>query len=165
MALFSAVISVAAYISIPLPLPGAPHVTMQNFVIILIALLFPSAESFLIILIWMALGIVGIPVFIGGKAGLSYLLLPYGGYTAVFPFVGLILPFIRGEKYARLRYTFAAVFGALLIDICGMFRLMQATDLDLMAGIVTGFIPFIPLDILKCVLAAQLVPAFRKVLE
>jgi biotin transport system substrate-specific component len=34
-----------------------------------------------------------------------------------------------------------------------------------MTGIVTGFIPFIPLDILKCVLAAQLVPAFRKVLE
>ena len=165
MALFSAIICISAYISIPLPLPGAPHVTMQNFVIILIALLFSSTDSFLIIMVWMALGAVGLPVFIGGKAGLSYLLMPYGGYTAVFPLVGLILPLIRGKKYNRLRFTAVALFGAVLIDIIGMLRLMQATNLNLAMGIATGFIPFIPLDLMKCLLAAQLVPVFYRTLK
>ncbi len=162
MALFAAILSVSAYISVPLPLPGAPHITMQNFMVILIALLFPSMEAFTVILVWLLLGAVGLPVFIGGKAGLSYLLMPYGGYTAVFPLVGLLLPMIRGREYSRIRFTLAAILGAVLIDLIGMLRLMQATNLDLSAGLLTGFIPFIPLDLLKCVLAAQLVPAFNR---
>ncbi len=165
MALFSAIIAISAYISIPLPLPGAPHVTMQNFVIILVALLFSSTESVLIILAWLLLGAVGLPVFIGGKAGLSYLLLPYGGYTAVFPLVGLLLPLLRGKDYNRIRFTATAVAGAMLIDILGMLRLMQATNLNLYVGVMTGFVPFIPLDLLKCVLAAQIVPAFKRILD
>ena len=66
---------------------------MLNFVILLIALLFSSGEGFLIILVWLILGILGLPVFIGGGAGIGYLMTPYGGYTLVFPLIGLLLPF------------------------------------------------------------------------
>ena len=55
MAMFAAILCISAYISIPLPLPGAPHITMLNFVILLIALLFSSGESFLIIRLWLIL--------------------------------------------------------------------------------------------------------------
>jgi biotin transport system substrate-specific component len=165
MALFAAILCVSAYISIPLPLPGAPHITMQNFVILLIALLFPSLDAFLIILVWMILGVIGLPVFIGGGSGIGYLLTPYGGYTMVFPLVGLLLPLIRGKVYNRLRYTLAAIAGALLIDIIGMLWLMAASHLTLSAAFLTGFVPFIPLDIVKTVIAAQIVPAFRKIMQ
>ena len=165
MALFVAILAVSAYISIPLPLPGAPHITMLNFVIILIALLFSPAEGFLIILIWMILGVIGVPVFIGGRAGIGYLLAPYGGYTLVFPLIGLLLPLIRGKQYSRPRYTAAAVIGVLLIDFLGMFWLMGMNHLGLKAGLLTGFVPFLPLDLLKAIVAAQIVPAFRRVMR
>ena len=165
MALFAAIICIAAYISIPLPLPGAPHITLQNFVIILIALLFPSLDAFLIVLVWMLLGIIGLPVFIGGGSGIAYLLMPYGGYTVVFPFVALLLPALCGKQYNRLRYTLVAILGAVLIDAIGMFRLMGVNGLTLTQGIATGFVPFITLDLVKCIVAAQIIPQFRKIIQ
>lgn len=73
MALFAAILCISAYISIPLPIPGSPHITLLNFVIIVIALLFPLSQSFITILVWMALGAIGLPVFIGGGSGIGYL--------------------------------------------------------------------------------------------
>ena len=83
-ALFAAILCVSAYLSIPTPLPMAPKITLMNFVIFLIALLFPVTESFLIGLVWFLLGAVGLPVFIGGGSGIGYLIAPYGAYTWAF---------------------------------------------------------------------------------
>ena len=113
----------------------------------------------------MLLAIIGLPVFIGGGSGIGYLLMPYGGYTMVYPFIGLLLPILCGKKYNRIRYTLVAIVGALLIDAIGMFRLMAVNGLDLQAGLLTGFFPFLPLDLVKCVVAAQIIPQFRKVLQ
>ncbi len=164
-ALFTAILCIAAYMSIPTPLPMAPKITMINFVLFLIALLFPLKESFLIVLVWFLLGTVGIPVFIGGGAGVGYLVAPYGAYTWAFPIVAIILPLIRGQKYNRLRYTVAAVIGVLVIDLIGMFYLMYMMNYNLATGLATGFIPFIPLDLVKAVIAAQIIPAFKKVMQ
>lgn len=164
-ALFAALLSIAAYISIPLPLPGAPHITMINFVLFIIALLFPVADSFMITMVWMILGIVGIPVFIGGKAGVGYLIQPWGAYTWAFPVVALLLPLIRGKKYNRIRYTICAVIGVIVIDLIGMLYLCAMSQYDLMTGLTIGFLPFLPLDLLKAVVAAQIIPAFSRVMN
>ena len=71
-ALFAAVLCVSAYISIPLP-TGA-HITFLNFIVLLIALVFPWQDSLVITLLWLVLGAIGIPVFIGGNAGTAFLL-------------------------------------------------------------------------------------------
>ena len=165
MALFAAILCISAYISIPLPLPGAPHVSMLSFSIILVSLLFPAEQSFLIIFVWMLLGIVGLPVFIAGKSGIGYLLNGYGGYTVSFPIAGIIVPMLKGSRYSRVRYLSAAVVGTVFIDIFGMFWLMASTHIDLAAGILTGFVPFIPLDMLKAVVASQLAPVFLVALD
>lgn len=165
LALFAAILCIASYISIPLPLPGAPHITMLNFVIILIPLLFSASESFLVVLVWMILGIVGLPVFIGGRAGIGYLIAPWGGYTLSYPLAVLLIAILRGRGYNRLRYTAAAAGGALFIDLIGMLWLMSMNHLDLKTAFLTGFAVFLPLDLLKAAAAAQIVPAFRKVIR
>ena len=152
MAIFAAILCISAYISIPIPVPGAPHITLLNFVILLIALLFPLQQSFFIILVWMLLGVVGLPVFIGGGAGTGYLIGPWGGYTATFILVAVILPLIRGKKYNRIRYTLSAVAGAL-------------NHLNLQSAFLIGFVPFIPLDLVKSIVAAQIVPAFKNIIK
>lgn len=67
MALFAAVLCVSAYISIPLP--NGSHITALNFVVTLIGLVFAVEQSFFISLVWLLLGAVGVPVFIGGQGG------------------------------------------------------------------------------------------------
>ena len=164
-ALFAALLCIGAYISIPLPIPGAPHITMVNFVLLLIALLFNVGESFLIVVVWMLLGIVGIPVFIGGKGGIAYLIQPWGAYTWAFIVVAILLPLIRGKSYNRIRYTITAIIGVVLIDLIGMFYLMAMSHYNLLTGFATGFLPFILLDLVKAVVAAQIIPAFKKVIK
>lgn len=167
MAMFAAVLAVSAYISIPLPFPGAPHLTLQNFMILLIAMLFPWQQSLLIILVWMLLGIVGVPVFIGGKSSIGYLLNPWGGYTLFFLLVAIVLPLIRGKKYNRIRYTIICVLGALIIDFFGMLYLhfypgSGYTEWSLALSV--GFLAFLPLDLVKAVVVAQIIPAFKKIM-
>ncbi len=164
-ALFAALLCISAYLSIPTPLPMAPKITMVNFVLFLIALLFPVQESFLIVLVWFLLGAAGVPVFIGGGAGVGYLVAPYGAYTWAFPIVAIVLPLIRGKKYNRVWYTICGIIGVLIIDIIGMLYLMHVSGYNLATGFSLGFLPFIPLDIVKAVVVAQIIPAFKKVVS
>ncbi len=160
--LFAALLAISAFFSFSLPLPGAPHITLQNFIVFIIALLFPLADSFLIVLVWMLLGAIGLPVFIGGGAGFGYLIQPWGFYTVAFLFAAAILPLIRGKSYNRTRYTVSAIIGVLLIDLSGMLYLMVMNHYNLTTAITIGFLPFLPLDFLKAVIAAQVIPAFQR---
>ncbi|MCD7725316.1 MAG: biotin transporter BioY [Clostridiales bacterium] len=164
-ALFAALLCISAYISVPTPLPGSPHITLLNFVIILIALLFAVKEAFFIILVWMLLGALGIPVFIGGGAGIGYLTGPWGGYTVSFLITAIVLPLIRGARYNRIRYTAAAVIGVLLIDVIGMVWLKFYNSLSWSVAFLTGFVSFLPLDLVKAVACGQIVPAFKRVIK
>lgn len=161
MALFAAVLCVSAYISIPLP--TGSHITLLNFVVVLIALIFPAEQSFIITLIWLLLGAVGVPVFIGGSAGLSYLISGWGGYSFAFLAVALIIPLLRSKEFNRIYYTILSILAVVLIDIIGAAWLMIITEISLKQAFLTGFLTFIPLDLVKAVIVAQIVPQFKKI--
>lgn len=166
MALFAAILCISAYISIPLPLPGSPHLTLLNFVILLVALLFPLQQSFLIVLVWMLLGAIGLPVYIAGASGFGYLIAPWGGYTMTFLLVSLLLPLIRGKKFSRVRYTAASVTGVLVIDLLGMLWLKAASGdaYSWATAFSIGFLAFLPLDLIKAIVVVQIIPAFRRIM-
>lgn len=163
MALFAALICVSAYISISLPIPGSPHLTFLNFMILLIAFLLPAFQPTLVTIVWMLLGIVGVPVFIGGVSGIGYLIGPWGGYTLSFLVIVILAPIVRG-KYNRIKYTIMTVVAALVIDFLGMLWLIFVGRNTLKFGFTIGFLPFLPLDILKAIVVAQIVPLFKKVI-
>lgn len=167
IAMFAAILCISAYISIPLPLAGSPHITIQNFVVLFIALLFPAGHAFLIVCVWMLLGMIGLPVFVAGASGIGYLGSAWGGYTVSFLLVSLVLPALRGRKYTRIRYTIVAMAGVLLIDLCGMLWLKSFVSDGYetwRAVFLTGFVPFLPMDVIKAVIVAQIMPAFRKIM-
>lgn len=161
MALFAAILCVSAYISIPLP---AGHITFLNFVVLLIAFIFPLNQSVIILLIWLLLGAVGIPVFIGGSAGISYIVSGWGGYSIAFVLIAGLVPLVRGNEYRRIYYTILAIAAALFIDLFGAVWLMLLTNLTVKQAILTGVLPFLPLDLLKAVVVAQIVPQFRRII-
>ncbi len=164
MAMFTAILCVSAYLSIPTPLPNAAHITLLNFMIFLIALIFDLKDSTIIIALWMILGAIGVPVFIGGGSGLGYLFGVFGGYTFSFIIASIVMGLIKGKKYNRLTYTLIAILGAVIIDIIGMIWWKFNGNLGWKTAVLSGFVAFIPLDLVKAVIAAQLVPVFSRLL-
>lgn len=163
IALMAAVLCVSAYISIPLP--NGSHITALNFIVMLVALVFSIRESFLINLIWFLLGLLGLPVLIGGASGIGYVLGPWGGYSISFLIVAALVPLICTRKYNRILYTIIAILSAAFVDLFGSIWMMIVSDIALVPALVAGFLPFIVLDVVKAVIAAQIVPQIRKIVR
>ena len=163
MALFAAVLCVSAYISIPLP--NGSHITALNFVVTLIGLVFTLEQSFFISLIWLLLGAVGVPVFIGGQGGIGYLFGQYGGYSFAFIIIAILLPIVCKREYNRIYFIIAAIISAIFVDLFGSFWIMLIGGVHFKAAFIAGFVPFILLDTVKAVVAALIAPAFRKILN
>lgn len=162
MALFAALLCVSSYITISLP--TGQHITLQNLFVLLISFLFPLKQALGIHLIWFLMGIIGIPVFAGGYAGISYILSPLGGYSVAFFLIATLLPLLRGKKYKRIYYTVLAISAALLIDFFGAVWLMLLNQLSIKNAFLVGVVPYLPLDIVKAIIVAQIVPQFKRIL-
>jgi biotin transport system substrate-specific component len=163
VSLFAAVLCVSAYISVTLP--NGSHITFLNFIVMIVVLVFSVQDSAAIVAVWLLLGAVGVPVFVGGNAGIGYLLSPYGGYSFSFLAVAVLLPLIRGKKYRRIYYTVISLLGALLVDVIGAMWWMIIGHLTFRQAVVMGVLAFLPLDCVKAVVAAQVVPAFRRIVK
>lgn len=173
MATFLAVFTAGmAQIAVKLPFTPVP-ITLQTLAVIISGAVLGSRWGALSQLEYVALGLSGVPVFAGGKAGLGHLLGPTGGYLIGFiagAFVsGLIVELWRGEK--RTLPSFAAgVAGILAIYLMGALWLsVWLSLLQQMAGtkaILTtwdlGIKPFILPDLLKVIIATGITPYSRQ---
>ena len=78
--------------------------------------------------------------------------------------VAILVPLFRGAKYNRIRYTIVSVISVCLVDVIGSFWIMFMSVCSIKTAFVVGFLPFIVLDLIKAVVAAQIVPPFRKLI-
>jgi biotin transport system substrate-specific component len=72
-------IALTARVSIPLPF-GAVPITGQTFGVLLVGAALGARRGTLRVMVHLAEGMVGLPVFAGGSAGPAVLLGPTGGY-------------------------------------------------------------------------------------
>src|SRR5262249_52745302 len=99
---------------ISMPLPFAPvYLTAANFGVLFIALTLGSRRAAAAMLLYLAQGAMGLPVFSpAGPGGIAQLFGPTGGYLMAYPVVAFVTGWIaeRGER-GVLRYTLAAISG------------------------------------------------------
>ena len=118
VALFTALVSVGAFIKIPMPFMD--YITMQLFFVILSGFVLGSKLGALSLTIYLLLGICGVPVFAGG-GGFNYVLMPTFGYIISFIFASYAIGYIseRGTPSMK-RYFFASMVGFVLIYAIGI---------------------------------------------
>ncbi len=168
--LFAALVSVGAYIAVPLP--GSPvPIVLQNFFIMLSAFLLGPVWGSVATLVYLALGAIGLPVFSGGTGGLARFAGPTGGYLVSYlvatPLMGLLT---RGDKPKFWRYLVAGLAGALVVYAVGVPWLKTALKAHWAKAFALGLVPFVPGDLIKIVLASlvalkvkpRLVAVFRR---
>lgn len=170
IALFAALTAVGAFIRIPLPYVP---ITLQNFFCLLAGILLGSKLGMTSQIVYIVVGLCGIPVFtLGG--GPAYVLQPTFGYLA-----GLIVcAFVIGKLTGRLKEPkittlfLINIIGILIIYAVGVPYLYLIKNLylnsqtSLWTVMYYGFITTILGDIIKCYLAAliavRLIPIVRK---
>lgn len=161
MALLTALLCISAYISFPLPFTPA-QITALTFVMCLIAFLLPPKQTFIVIAVYILLGAVGLPVYVGGTAGLGKLLGPTGGYIWSWPIAYTLLSICKGKTRSIFAYTWRAVLITVPITyIFGMAGLMFVAHMSLQQAFVAGAAPFLLGDTLKAILAAFLATKIR----
>ncbi len=171
-ALFAALISVGCFIQIPLP--GGIPIVLQDMMSMLSGLLLGPVFGALAVLIFLALGAIGLPVY-SGKAGLHVLLNgPTSGFlwgyllAAILGglFLALTLPQTKERKKATqwIFITLAALLATVTAFACGVAGGMLVMGISLAKALAGYVLPFIPGNLVKLVLMVFLTKKFRPVI-
>jgi len=165
-ALCAALICVLSPFSIPLPFSPVP-ISLSILAIYICLYALGLKWGTVSVLLYILLGLVGIPVFANFTAGPGKLFGPTGGYIIGYIFLALIVGFFI-DKFEKKIYMH--ILGMLLgVAVCYAFGtawfLKVMTEYTLAAAMTACVIPFIPADIAKIVIAAIFGPMIRKAVK
>lgn len=153
ISLFSALIVIMAQISFPMPF-GVP-MTMQTFAVTLVGIILGSRKGFTATLIYVLLGAIGLPVFANFTGGWQSITGPTSGFILSFPLMAYVIGL--GTEYRnkfRFCFSLGIALGTTVNMICGIAMFCLITQSPLSVGIATCGLPFIPVTIIKAVIAA-----------
>ncbi|QEY24228.1 biotin transporter BioY [Neisseria animalis] len=158
-ALGANLIAVLAQFSIPLPFVS---ITGQSLAVTLVGFALGRKAGVAAVLLYLLEGVMGMPVFANGKAGLGVLMGPSGGYLIGFIAMAYILG--RASDKGVLKSAWKSVAAALVATaVMFVFGLVQLSFFVPGGQVLEyGLYPFIAGGIVKAVLASVLVvPAYR----
>ncbi len=149
----SGLIALAAQVSIPLPFSPVP-VTGQTFAVLLVAAALGARLGPASVGLYVLEGVIGLPVFAGGAAGVARLTGPTGGYLVGFIAAAVVVGALAQRGWDRRLPTavLAMLVGEVVIYAFGLAWLAR---FPLQVGLLeAGLLPFIVGDLYKLALAA-----------
>lgn len=170
--LFAAFTAVFSQISLPI---GPVPISCSLIAVYLAGLFLPVKTAALSQLVYLLLGIVGVPVFAGFQSGAARLAGPTGGYLLVYPVIALILSLamvIYDKKLARkpLAARAAYIFSAMLVSLIVCYAAGTAwftvfSGSTFQKAMRLTVVPFIAGDIAKIVLCTVITLSARERLQ
>lgn len=156
----SLLVSLCAQLSFPLPFSPVP-VTGQTFAVLLLGVTLGARRSAAALLLYLAQGAAGLPVFApGGLPGLARLLGPTGGYLLAFPLAAFALGWLMERPRRNLLYWLGAVVLAEgIIFALGVAWLKAVSGVDWTEAARAGLLPFLPGELFKVALILACLPA------
>lgn len=163
--LMTAITCILGPMSIPIPVSPVP-ISLTNFVLFLTIYVLGMKLGTLSYIIYLCLGAVGLPVFSSFSGGLGKLAGPTGGYLIGFIFLALI----QGALMERFpgKNTAAVVgmiIGNLVCYAFGTVWLAGQMELNFVAALGVGVIPYLPGDAVKIVISAIIGPKLRSAVK
>jgi biotin transport system substrate-specific component len=162
IAIFAAIMCILSPFSIPI---GPVPISLATLVIYFAVSILGAWRGTTSCIIYILLGLVGLPVFSGFSSGPSKLFGPTGGY--IFGYIllaiiaGIFIEKFNGKWYMSL---IGMLIGTLALYALGTVWLAYVAHYSIKAALWAGMIPFIPGDLIKIVLALLIGPVLRKAL-
>lgn len=165
VAMFTALIAVLSQFSFPIPVSPVP-VTLQTFAVFFTGTVLGSRKGTLAILVYIFIGLLGVPVFSQGKSGLPALAGPTGGYILGFVLAAYIIGKIveRGEQVTYLRVFGAMMAGLAVVYTVGTIQLKFVLGVTYKEAFIMGTLFYLLLDLIKMLIGAYLGCAVRNAL-
>jgi biotin transport system substrate-specific component len=155
-------VALCARVSLPLRFTPVP-LTIQNFAVLLTGLTLGSRRGFAALLLYLAEGVAGMPVFSPtGPGGLAQLLGPTGGFLLAYPLVAAIAGWImqRG-KMSFSRAAMAGLAAEIVLFASGISWLMVLTH-SFAQAIKFGLYFFVFAEVIKVMMAAAIATGWRR---
>lgn len=149
-ALFAALIVVLTMIQFPLP-TGIP-VTLQTFGVALCGFMLGAKKGTIAVVVYIMLGIVGLPVFTAFGSGIGKILGPTGGFIYAFPLMTIICGLALKLKQKWLSIV-VGTLSILVLHFFGMLHLSIVSNISLLEAFLAATAPFLIKDAVSVVAA------------
>lgn len=150
---FVVALAAASQVAIPLPFTPVP-ITLQPLVVVLAGLMLGPVAGASSMVLYLAAGAVGLPVFSPiGAPGIARFFGPTGGYLIAYPAAAFVAGALSRRAPSLLGRWLAATAGAAVILIGGVAQL-SILNASLGRAVVFGLTPFALLDVVKAFVAA-----------
>ena len=152
-------VALSAQVVVPVPFSPVP-MTLQPLAVLAVGGLLGAVGGFSALVVYLILGVLGLPVFApGGLPGALRLIGPTGGYLLAFPIAAGLTGALAGRvPRSVLRVLLACALGMVIIHVGGVAQLALLGG-DPALAMRIGFVPFLTGDLLKVGLAAALILA------
>lgn len=162
--IFVALIAICSWISIPLTIPF----TLQTFAVCLATALLGTKRGTVTVVVYILLGLVGVPVFSGFKSGPAALMGPTGGYIIGFIFTAVIVGLLTNKFGKSIPVlAIAMVIGILVCYAFGTAWFINVYTkskgpIGVMAALSSCVFPYLIPDAVKIALAVILEKRLEK---
>ena len=153
IAMFAVIITVCSWISIPATVPF----TLQTFGIFFAVGILGGRRGTISVLVYLLLGIIGIPVFSGFKGGIGVIIGNTGGYIVGFLLSAMTM-WLMERLFGKKSFVFilSMFLGLIVCYAFGTFWFMKVYsdgEIGVWKALSWCVIPFIGYDIIKIILA------------
>ncbi len=161
-ALLAALMGVGAHVHVPL---GPVPFSMQTFFVLLAGFVLGPARGALAAGLYLAAGLIGLPVFAGGTSGLGRLLGPTGGFLLSYPLHAAVAGLASNGEASNGEasddetppsWRRGIAWGALALAVtfaCGVPWLKITLEMSWGKAATVGMLPFLPGAVVKLFLA------------
>ena len=158
------VMTAATCVLAPLSLPIGPvPISLTNLVIYFSLYTLGTMKGTISYLVYLLLGLVGLPVFSGFSGGPAKVAGPTGGYLVGFVFLTVIAGFFVEHFKGKLSFAvLGMVLGTSVCYLFGTIWLSMQLNIGFVAGLGVGVFPYIPGDLVKIAIACIIGPKIRR---
>lgn len=103
-------------------------VTALTIMVNFVAFVMTPKEAGLTLLIYLLLGIVGVPVFVGGTSGIAKIIGPTGGFNIGFLVAAMVMSAVRGKSHDFKKLIMTGIFVGMPIIYIGGCISMYAVN-------------------------------------
>ena len=151
ISLLAAILSISSPFSIYL---GAIPFTFATFIIYIIGGITKRFNGFISIVLYIMIGLIGVPVFSGFRGGLYVILGPTGGFIVGYIPMVLIISLITSIDKNKIYWYFIAMFlGTIVCYLFGTLWYVFITNANIVMAFKICVLPFILFDTLKIIFA------------
>ena len=163
--MMTALICVMAPFSVPIPISPVP-ISLTNLALYFAIYVLGGKRTTICCVLYLLIGLAGVPVFSNFTGGAGKLLGPTGGYLIGFLFMVILGGYIVDRWNNKILICVLGLIAG--TGLCYMFgTVWLAVQLDKSFGdaLLIGVIPFLPGDFVKIVIASLIGPRVRKLIK